>query len=177
MKSRHPLVLAIGFVAFAMNPAFACSSADDGFEYGEAEMADALRGTWHLTFAGPEGPATVDFTLEQGPNPGLPGGSTIVPACGSRRFIRSAAACITSSEMTLIARVTQSSAGIDVDGGDGKGWFRIYGAKWSGGLLELMFTGSLRLNAEINADHTVRSSRADWSGAEVASTLEHAFTP
>lgn len=178
MKSRHTWVLATGIVAFAMNPGFACSASnDDDFEYGETEMADALRGAWHLTFTGPEGPATVDFILEQGPNPGLPKGPTVAPACGARQFIRPAAACITSSEMTLVARITQAPPGIGVDSGDGKGWFRIYGVKWSGGLLDLLFTGSLRLTAEINPDHTVRDARAEWSGEPVASKLVHDVAP
>jgi hypothetical protein len=56
MKSRHPLVWIVGFTAFAMNPAFACSSSDgDEFEYGEAEMIAAVQGTWKLTYARPEG--------------------------------------------------------------------------------------------------------------------------
>jgi hypothetical protein len=164
----------LGFTAFAMNPALACSSSDtDEFEYGEAEMIAAIEGTWRLTYARPEGTSAVTFTLAPGPSPGgalgSPPGRT--PQCGDRTFTRPAAACIRMSQLRLAARVVEADPPLDSE--DGTGWYTVSSVKYVGGRVELLFGDSrLHLTAGLEANNAVRESDVTWQGARVTSVLE-----
>jgi hypothetical protein len=175
MKAHHPLVLLLGFTAFAMNPALACSSSDtDAFEYGEAEMVAAVQGTWRLTYTRPEGTSVVIFDISAGPKPNgaLAAPPGLTPQCETRTFTRPAAACSPSSQLALTAAVTEANPPLDAT--DGKGWYTIRNLQYVGGFVELTFDPNLRLSARLDAKNAVAESNVAWRGTMVTSVLERA---
>jgi hypothetical protein len=176
MKARHPLVWVLGFTAFAMNPAFACSSSPETepFEYGEAEMIAAVQGTWRLTYARPEGASTVTFTVQPGStgNGALAGPPGLAPQCGTRTFTRPAAACISASQLALAASVVEADPPLDASAG--RGFYTVFSIKYIGGQLELTFGTNLRMSADVDMSNAIRQSYVDWQGARVTSVLERA---
>lgn len=109
-------------VALVVNPYLACSSPKESdFDYSEAEMKDAVLGTW-LGTAEVDG-EEVDFslTLEQAPakaktqSPVAPAKS---PQCAQRSFVKPAAACLNVSEMPVIGSITSVNPALNgaVDG-------------------------------------------------------------
>jgi hypothetical protein len=177
MTLRHLSMWIIGLIAFAMNPAFACSSSDgDEFEFGEAEMIAAVQGTWQLTYARPEQTSSVAFTIA----PGAAASGTLAsppglaPQCGTRTFTRPAAACTPESVLTLAAGVVEATPPLET--AQGKGVYRVSSIQYVGGRLELTFGTSLRVTADLDASNAVRQSYVDWQGARVTSVLEHTTT-
>jgi hypothetical protein len=177
MKWRHPLAWVLGFVAFAINPALACSSSDaEEFEYGEAEMIAAVRGTWRLTYARPDATTSVlTFTVAQGPAAsGALAPPGIAPQCTTRTFTRPAAACSPTSHLMVTAAVLEASPPLDT--AQGKGSYTIDSVKYIGGMLALTFGSNLRVNAVIDASNAVGQSYASWQGAAVTTVLDHTST-
>jgi hypothetical protein len=163
-------------MAFAMNPALACSSSDaDEFEYGETEMVAAVQGTWQLTYERPEGTSAVTFNVAPGPasQGALTSPPSRTPQCGTRTFTRPAAACIPMSQLALAAVVVDANPPLDA--ADGKGWYTVGSVKYVGGRLDLTFGSNLRVSADIEASNAVRQSYVDWQGARVTSVLERVF--
>lgn len=104
---RNLAVWTLFGLAFVVNPAvLACSSSDDeeDFTYGEADMKAAALGDW-------QGTAEVDgeivaftLTLEQASAKSSAqsiAAPPVRPQCGSRSFVKPAAACISISTMPL----------------------------------------------------------------------------
>lgn len=103
-------------LAFLANPALlACSSSDEeeDFAYGEADMKAVALGEW-------QGVAELDgesvaftLTLEQASGKSstqsvsAPG---VMPQCGSRSFVKPAAACISRSSMPVVGTLTSNHA-------------------------------------------------------------------
>jgi hypothetical protein len=109
-------------VVFGVNPNLACSSKDEAtFTYGEADMRAALLGTWQGSAE--LGGETLPFslTLEQASaksktqSVGAPG---LQPQCGSRSFVKPAAACISITTMPVIGTLTSENPGLNgaIDG-------------------------------------------------------------
>jgi hypothetical protein len=106
--------LAIGTLfglAFLVNPHLVGCSADDeaDFTYSEADMRAAVLGDWQGT-AELEG-ETVAFTLTLEQASATPASQDVVappvrPQCGSRTFVRPAAACMSISTMALTGTLT-----------------------------------------------------------------------
>src|SRR5262245_19841349 len=102
--------LFFGVAAFLLNPAYACSSAEPEYQYGEAELRAAVAGEWSLTVSRSSGtPLELTLHLEQSmqPTASLAPAPSDAPllrsahACGTRTLLASAQACIDASEMPL----------------------------------------------------------------------------
>lgn len=171
MKLRHPSIFVVGLVAFAMNPALACSSADEpAFEYGEAEMTNAVEGLWTLNFPlpGPEGMAAVTLRIEKGTaTSALPAPST-EPQCGTRTFMRPAAACSPSTQLMLAATVVDTNHPLDLPAG--KGAFSVRSLKFGSGFLELNFDTRLKVTSRIDPDGSTAETFVWWQGARTTET-------
>jgi hypothetical protein len=171
MKSRYPLIFVVGFVAFAMNPTLACSSVDEPeFDYGEAEMTKAVEGLWSLTFPlpGAEGTAAVTLRIEKGTATSTLPASSIEPQCGTRTFMRPAAACSPSSELMLAATIVDTSHPLDVPAG--KGAFSVRSSKFSAGFLDLTFDTRLKVRSRIDPDGTTAETFVWWQGVQTTQT-------
>jgi hypothetical protein len=110
-------------LALVVNPYLACSSSSEAdFTYSESDFKDAVLGTWQGT-AQIDGEA-VDFSLvlEQGSlKSGAQSATTpgVAPQCGSRSFVKPAAACASMSEMPVIGTITSVNPALNgaFDGG------------------------------------------------------------
>jgi hypothetical protein len=166
MKPRHPLIWVLGFTAFAMNPALACSSSpEDEFDYGEAEMIAAVQGTWQVTVTPPDARiSTVTFRVERGtaPNGALAAPPGLTPQCGTRTFTRPAAACVSSSQLALAASIVNADPPLDIS--EGKGWFTVRSLKYTGGQMTLTFGTSLVVRGNIDVTNEMRDSEVTWQG-------------
>ena len=181
MSRKHPSLWVLAFTVLIINPEFACggaSSTEDNFEFGEPEMIQAVEGAWRVTFARPEGPSVVTFSLEKGPAPTaapsampapLPG---ITPQCTSRSFLRPAAACSPMSSLALAAKVIEAEPPIDAT--DGLGFFHVYGLTYRGGQAEIRFGTDMVLTANLDASNAVMSSFVQWQGTKVDSVFARA---
>jgi hypothetical protein len=117
------LLLGVFGVALVVNPYLACKSTDDDeFEYTEAEMKQAVLGTWEGT-AELEGESVAfSLVLEQASDKSktqsvsAPG---VKPQCSSRSFVKPAAACVSMSEMPLTGTITSQNPELNgvLDGG------------------------------------------------------------
>jgi hypothetical protein len=110
---KKPAVWVLFGLAFVINPNLACSSSDDeDFTYSEQDMKAAVLGEW-------QGSADIDgeaiaftLTLEQASSKSTTQSISAPPyrpQCGSRSFVRPAAACISMSSMPLVGTITSDS--------------------------------------------------------------------
>jgi hypothetical protein len=99
-------------VALVANPYLACSSSEADFTYSEQDMKEAILGEWQG--AGELDGEAIAFTLtldqasasSKARSLSAPG---LKPQCGSRSFVKPAAACISESVMPLVGTITSSS--------------------------------------------------------------------
>jgi hypothetical protein len=112
MNLKSWLVPAGFGLALIINPYLACSSNSD-FDYSEGEMKQAVLGNWQGTavidgetipFSLTLEQATASTTKQQGVT--APG---VKPQCGSRSFVKPAAACISISTMPLVGTITSEN--------------------------------------------------------------------
>lgn len=115
------LLLSVFGLALVVNPYLACSSREPDFTYSESEMKDAVLGTWHGT-ADLDG-ETVEFSLvlEQASAKSKTqsiSAPKVQPQCGSRSFVKPAAACISESQMPIVGTVTSGNPALNgsIDG-------------------------------------------------------------
>jgi uncharacterized cupin superfamily protein len=104
------IAVVLGALMFLLNPNLACDDGGPQFQYGEAEMRAAVEGNWQVTFTASNGTQTqVTLRIEEGTGTQTslrPGGLVRAAyACGSRTFVRSAAACVDGSTMPLAVTV------------------------------------------------------------------------
>jgi len=174
MKSHHPLVWVLGFTAFVMNPAFACSSSpsEDEFDFGVKEMIGAVQGTWRLTYARPDATSVVTFSIAPGPagNGAVAAPPGLSPQCGSRTFTRPAAVCIPTSRLELAVSIDEADPPLDVT--TSKGSYTVFGATYVAGQLELTLGPQLLVTADIASNNEIRQTYVDWQGARVTSLLD-----
>jgi len=116
------LALCVFAVSLVVSPYLACSNSDQNeFGYSEADMKSAVLGTWQGT-ADVDG-ETVEFSLvlEQASAKSKTQGVAaprVTPQCGSRSFVKPAAACLSLSQMPVIGTVTSVNPSLNgtVDG-------------------------------------------------------------
>lgn len=145
------LILSLAVLAFFVNPGIACTSPDDGaFQFGEPEMRAAVEGQWRIDWSVAGGAATsVTVQVSQAGAQGDSGTAALSPAagrggfiravaaCDSRSFVKSASACMDSTQMPLqVAYVSGDSAYQAIPLG---GTFSVYGLSFSTGHLQLVF--------------------------------------
>ncbi len=117
MIDKKWLLLGVFGVALVVNPYLACRhSGESDFTYAEADMKDAVLGTW-------QGSADIDsesvpfsLVLEQASrrsktqNIAAPKSQ---PQCGSRSFVKPAAACASLSDMPVIGTLSSENPAFD----------------------------------------------------------------
>jgi hypothetical protein len=117
------LVLGVFSVALVINPYLACSSSsDDEFEYTEEQMKSAVLGTWEGTAELEGESVTFSLVLEQASAKSQTQSvkaPSVKPQCSSRSFVKSAAACVSMTEMPLIGTITSTNPELNgvVEGG------------------------------------------------------------
>ena len=116
------LLLGVFGVALVINPYLACSSENDSdFTYSEADMKEALLGTWQGTAELDGESVPFSLVLEQASaksstqSISAPG---VQPQCGSRSFVKPAGACISLSDMPVLGTLTSENPNLNgaVDG-------------------------------------------------------------
>ncbi|HYQ15879.1 MAG TPA: hypothetical protein VEQ58_08980 [Polyangiaceae bacterium] len=123
MGKRWLLLGAFG-LALVVNPYLACSESSSGesdFVYSEADMKQAVLGSWQGT-AEIDGVSTpFSLSLEQGGN--KTGTRAITspraqPQCGSRSFVKPAAACVSVTTMPVVGTLSSENPALNgaVDG-------------------------------------------------------------
>src|SRR6188768_2956026 len=116
------LVLSAFGLALVVNPYLACSNSNENeFSYSEADMKDAVLGTWQGT-ADIDG-ETVEFSLllEQASAKSKTqsvSAPKVQPQCSSRSFVKPAAACSVMSQMPIVGSLTSVNPALNgaIDG-------------------------------------------------------------
>jgi hypothetical protein len=115
------LLLGVFGVALVINPYLACSSSsEDEFKYSESEMKSAVLGEWEGTASLNGESVAFSLTLEQASNESkTQSAPRVSPQCGSRSFVKPAAACVSMSEMPLTGTITSENPDLNgaVEGG------------------------------------------------------------
>ncbi len=117
MNGKKLLLLAAFGVALVANPYLACShSGESDFTYAESDMKDAVLGSW-------QGSAEIDgetvpfsLVLEQARRKSKTqsiSAPKVQPQCGSRSFVKAAAACVSLSEMPVIGTLSSENPALD----------------------------------------------------------------
>jgi len=172
------LILSISLLAFFVNPGFACSTGDEDFHFGEAEMRSSVEGTWQITSTG-DGSAAWALTVQIRESGGkLDGGTALragastrgfiraAAACAERTLVRSAGACMDTSKMPL--EVAYISGDSSYQSAPMSGMLSVYTTSFGQGFLWLSL-GNVALTVTIKADGEVLSASASGNdGASVA---------
>lgn len=113
MLRRAFLTLCFG-IALVGNPGVACGPSDDSsdFEYTEADMEEAVIGTYSGTATVSETTESVTLTLSR---PAAASGSApagLRPQCGSRTFVKPASACASISTMEITGELVSDGNAI-----------------------------------------------------------------
>lgn len=109
-------------VALLMNPYLGCShEGESDFTYSEADMKAALLGTWQGTAVLDGETIPFSLLLEQAAGKSKRQGvaaPSAEPQCGSRSFVKAAAACASLTTMPVVGTVTSVSPELNgaVDG-------------------------------------------------------------
>jgi hypothetical protein len=96
-------------LALVVNPYLACSSKEDDFSYSESEFKDAVLGTWQGTADLDGEQVEFSLVLEQASAKSKTqslAAPKVKPQCGTRSFVKPAAACISMSQMPLVGTLT-----------------------------------------------------------------------
>jgi hypothetical protein len=144
---RKLVMVAIGLAVLVVTPyflfdLFGRGDRDSGFQFGAAEMRSAVEGTWVAKLTPAGGPErSITFTIEQaGPAAhSSREGGWIRPAaaCEHRTLVRSAEACIDTSDMALEL--------VAIEGAPSSarhGTFSVRGKKFETGHLRLTLDGN-----------------------------------
>jgi hypothetical protein len=120
--SKKWLALGALGLGLVVNPYLGCSeSGESDFTYSEAEMKLALLGTWQGT-AELDGVTTpFSLSLEQASGKSKTQGAAapqVQPQCGSRSFVKPAAACVSETTMPLVGGLSSENPALNgaVDG-------------------------------------------------------------
>jgi hypothetical protein len=137
--------LSIGTLAVAalvLNPFYACTG-DREFTFSATEMAAAVEGTWMLTTAD----RSYIFHIEAASEAKQHSSASLVPsahACGSRTLVKSAAACLDTTTMPVVVKLS---------GATSDGVFRVHGTRFEDGEL-VIEVADHAVHARVNADGT-----------------------
>jgi hypothetical protein len=128
------LIWIVPLAFFFLNPAVACGPAEPQFQYGAADMRDAVEGDWSFTIT-PDGATATQVTLHvdqaataaeagvaRAPGRGL---LRAAYACGTRTLVKSAGACADRTQMPLA--LTFVSGDATLDGGHLSGMLTVDG--------------------------------------------------
>lgn len=103
------LLLGVFGLSLVVNPYLACSSGDDEFSYSESELKAAVLGNWQGTADLDGEQVEFSLALDQAPAKSKTqslSAPNVKPQCGTRSFVKPAAACISMSEMPLVGTLT-----------------------------------------------------------------------
>jgi hypothetical protein len=117
MNGKKWLLLAVFGVALVANPYLGCShSGESDFTYAESDMKDAVLGTW-------QGSAEIDgetvpfsLVLEQASSKSKTqsiSAPKVQPQCGSRSFVKAAAACASLSDMPVTGTLSSENPALN----------------------------------------------------------------
>jgi hypothetical protein len=114
MIAKQWLLVGVFGVALVGNPYLGCSHAGaSDFTYAEADMKEAVLGTW-------QGSADIDgesvpfsLVLEQASLRSRSIAPKVQPECGSRSFVKPAAACLSSSDMPVTGMLSSENPALD----------------------------------------------------------------
>ncbi|MGE5786549.1 MAG: hypothetical protein ACM3ZE_18270 [Myxococcales bacterium] len=145
--------VALGLCVLAVNPMVACQSeaaSDFGFEFDEADMRQAVVGSYIGTTK--DTGQSVRVILEQTGAPTAKSAQHYKRVqCSTRSFVKPAAACLDTTEMEITAHVTSERpemADVDLTGK-----FGVYGFELSRGQLSLFGVGQkVMLHATFSSD-------------------------
>jgi hypothetical protein len=99
-------------LALVVNPYLACSSSEDDFTYSEQDMKAAILGEWQGSGELDGEAIAFTLTLEQASAMSKTqsvSAPRIKPQCGSRSFVKPAAACASESVMPLVGTIISVS--------------------------------------------------------------------
>jgi hypothetical protein len=157
---KQILVGVVATTALLINPMVGCVSSEDDpeFTFGETEMRAVVKGTYVGQL-----PATGEtVTLELDEATEAPTGTRATQnakriQCGSRTFIRTAAACVSATEMPLQGSV--ASNGTTIASGElQSGRFIVTNLHLDGGDLAL----TLPDGATLTASHSAEEGMVNW---------------
>jgi hypothetical protein len=143
------ITVALG--AFLLNPMVACQSeeSEPEFTYGETEVRAAVTGTYQGTLAGTG--ETITVTLDEATASNTTATQSLRNVqCGTRSFIKPAAACVSMTQMAVIGTLTASNG--SVPNGNFTGTFSVYSRLLTTGDLSLTTASGDSLRATYNAD-------------------------
>lgn len=155
-------LISVGF--FFLNPSLACGVDEPEFQYGAPELRMAVEGDWALTITPATGAAMhVVVHVVQGSGaavslePPVRGGVVRAAyACGTRTLVRSASACVDSSEMPLA--VSYVSGDASFAGASMSGRFSVHSLVFALGDLELQI-GPYQILSQVKADGSLADPR------------------
>ncbi|MBA3455413.1 MAG: hypothetical protein H0T42_20135 [Deltaproteobacteria bacterium] len=149
---KKALLGTVGIAALVLNPFFGCG--DESFRYGADEMRAAIEGTWKLTVPadGTTPAQETVFSISQAATPAEQhsrGRSAITEAaaCVQRSLVKSAGACLDSTEMPIEVKLLAGGAAT-------KGTFEVFGFKFTEGMLRIEL-GTSHLRATVAADGSI----------------------
>ena len=109
---KQCLLLGVFGLALVINPYLGCSSSDEDFTYSEQDMKAAILGEWQGSGELDGEAVAFTLTLEQASarsktqSLSAPG---VKPQCGTRSFVKPAAACSSESVMPLAGTIVSGS--------------------------------------------------------------------
>ncbi len=112
MKYLNWSILTVFGVALVANPYLACSSNEQDFTYSEQDMKSAMLGDWEGTADLDGESVSFTLTLEQASSKSTTQSvkaPTLKPQCGSRSFVKPAAACESVSNMPLLGTLASAN--------------------------------------------------------------------
>jgi hypothetical protein len=175
MAGMRSLLWVLLVAVFLLNPSFACVDEPE-FQFGAAEMRAVVEGDWSITIIAPPSGEMVQATVhvEQAAAPAraavhTPGGALVRAAYAcSRTLLKSAGACIESTQMPLA--VTFVSGDASFANMEMSGNFNVWGLKFVVGDLDLVI-GTRHVLIHVNADGTFTGPEPTGNGTVSVSRL------
>ena len=152
-------VAAVGLAALVLNPSYAClGDREPAYAFTAADMKSAVEGTWTLAIAGRHYILHVAQAAEIAQTHASRALVGEAHACGKRTLVRSAHACLDTSEMPLVVELSGERTS--------DGMFSIHGTTFREGQLVIRVAGQdvfARVTPEgvatVDRGTLVRSSR------------------
>lgn len=155
---RGVCAAAVCAVVFVVNPAYfmGCgdggsetSEAEDDFTFGESELQSAVVGSWSGEITTDGQAVGFTMTLEQDSASRSQALRTVGQGlCGTRSFVKGAAACVAVTTMPLVGQLTIEGEAAQAVYGD----VEVYGARFERGQMTLKLADARQLVAFITAD-------------------------
>lgn len=166
---KKPIVsAAFALAVLILNPMVACqdtSGSDEQYNFGESEMRQTVAGTYTGTVQSTGETVVVTVTQDSTTGSTTPQ-SVRSPQCGTRSFVKTVSACISSTTMTLAAHLSSTHPSLGEIDLTGK--FDVYGSELSNGTLMLSETDGGYLSATYDdslqgfGDWTFTNAQGSW---------------